>query len=175
MATVIDEKHEKYWLSLKFCETIRSASRPDMSKVIGMLNEGLPIDSIVVNRESFVTLAAFWGHQDLMRELLKRGAPVNHVNLHGDTAFTYAMEKGNRDIVEMLIDAEADICHQVRFAHKAPLTLAQKHGWTDIEQKITTALEVRYLEELPALAQRAITVQTPIKAMPSLKLKPKSP
>lgn len=172
MATIIDEKHEHYWLSLRFCEAIRTEYPKPISELKTMLDAGLPADSIVVNKESLLSLAAFWGNADLMKELLKRGAPVDHVNIFGQTALTYALKGDSKEIVGMLIDADADAFREMPYTGgKSPLDIARDKGWADIEQKLADARQA----QLPAFGDSATTLQKPVKTMQSLRLKAKAP
>lgn len=172
MAIVIDDKHEKYWLSLRFCEAIRTQYPAPMHRLIAMLDEGLPADSIVVNKESLLSLAAFWGNTELAKELIRRGAPVSHVTASGETALTHAIQRGNKEIAEVLLDANADAFCRIPYGReKNPLDKVREYDWPDIEQKLAAALEA----QMPALAESATTLEKPVKAMSSLKLKPKTP
>ena len=172
MATLIDDKHEKYWLSLSFCEAIRTKYPKPQHELNRMLDQGLPADAIVVNKESFLSLAACWGNTDLAKELLKRGAPVNHVNIFGDTALTYAVKGGHKEIAEMLITADADAFLSIPYTEgKSLVEAAQELGWEDIGEKLAAARDA----QLPALADKAVRLQTPVKTMHALKLKAKVP
>ena len=52
--------------------------------------------------------AAYGGHTDIIRMLLKYGANPNYAEGEGFTALTIAAEKGHIDIVRLLLEAGAD-------------------------------------------------------------------
>lgn len=167
MATIIDDKHEKYWLSLRFCEAIRTKYPRPMPELTAMLDEGLPVDSIVVNKESLLSLAAYWGNTALAQELIKRGAPVSTQNIHGDTPLNYAIKQGHREIAGMLIEANADAFRECAYTKKDVINLVREHGWPDIEEKILALRDT----QMPALMSAATELKTGIKPMQRLKLK----
>jgi hypothetical protein len=87
--------------------------------------------------------AAHLGHAEVVRMLIKAGAPLNHVNNLGWTALIEAVvlgDGGKRHIavLKALVDAGADVNLADR-SGKTPLTLAKKHGYTEMAAILTAA------------------------------------
>ena len=53
-------------------------------------------------------LAAYNGHANLVKELIKRGADGNRVNDQGQSPLAGAVFKGHDDVVRVLVESGAD-------------------------------------------------------------------
>jgi ankyrin repeat protein len=51
--------------------------------------------------------ASYYGHLEVVRELIAQGADANTVGQRGETALKYAQEKKHNDVVQLLIKAGA--------------------------------------------------------------------
>jgi ankyrin repeat protein len=139
-----------------------------LGEVQRYLDAGVAMDAVVVNKETFLTLAAFWGHVEIAAELIKRGAPLDCQNIHGETALTYALDKGHKEIATMLLDAGANVLLRRSYSSaKSAMELAHAHGWTDVCEKIEALAQ----QQLPALAAAATVLENSTQAMPRLRLK----
>ena len=54
-------------------------------------------------------MAAYYGHQEIIKELIAKGADVNARTNEGDTSLHKAVAEGNKEAVELLITAGADV------------------------------------------------------------------
>jgi ankyrin repeat protein len=54
-----------------------------------------------------IMIAATWGDQNIIEQLIRAGADVNHVAAHDDTALTRAIGSGNQAAVRSLLRAGA--------------------------------------------------------------------
>jgi ankyrin repeat protein len=149
-------------------QSLRRDEAPRLSEVQRYLDQGVAVDAIVINKESFLTLAAFWGHADIAAELIRRGAPLDHQNHMGETALIHALRRGHKEIAVMLLDAGASVLrrgdqewsYSVRSA-------AERHDWPDVMAKIEEKMAV----QLPALAAEATVLQSALKPLPTLRFK----
>ncbi len=157
-----DESSPLHWQTKELTECLRKDST-DITKVLRLLDAGVPVGSIVINKESFLTLAAFWGHDEVAKELITRGAPLNHQNIHGETALTQALSRNRRAITDMLVDAGANVLVHLPYKSKSfALHAAEEKGWTDIAKKI----EVLMKKQLPTLIADTTTLRrgiTPVR------------
>ena len=64
-----------------------------------------------------LSAAAFQGHVDVAKLLIKAGADINVKDSFGGTAFMYAVDGGHADIVKLLIEAGADINAKLPFPY----------------------------------------------------------
>ena len=132
--------------------------------VQGHLDAGVPVDSVVINKETFLTLSAHWGHGEIVRELITRGAPLDWQNIHGDTALTYAIRRERLDITNMLLDAGASVVLCGAADPRSPLQLAARNGWSDVEEKIKALMEVQ-------LTADKMKLESDLKPLRALRLK----
>lgn len=136
----------------------------ELPYVLRYLDAGVPADSVVINKETFLTIAAFWGHTEVARELIARGTPIDWQNIHGDTALTYALAHGRRDITGMLLDAGASVVLCSGPDPRSTLQLAAKQGWSDVEERIKALMDVQ-------LTAETMTLKGDVKPLKALRLK----
>ena len=95
----------------------------DVSKVVEMLEAGMPID--ITNGEygwTALITAAFKNRTDVVRYMLDKGADVNKQARQGWTALHHASIKNNTDVMRMLLQ------------HGAIKDIKDKFGSTPIDE-----------------------------------------
>ena len=72
------------------------------------LDAGVPVNLTNTNGDTFVMLAAYYGHEATVAELIERGADVDRHNNRGQAPLAGAVFKNETTIVELLLGADAD-------------------------------------------------------------------
>ena len=83
---------------------MRAAMNGDVSKVVDMVEAGMPVD--ITDGEygwTALIIAAFWNRIDVVRCLLDKGANVNKQDSEGWTALHSASYRNNTDVMRMLL------------------------------------------------------------------------
>lgn len=104
----------------------------DVAKVSGLLKSGADCNTTNDEGASLLMLAAGAGHLAMVDMLLMAGAKVDATDARGWTPlmkalFNYEQNRGFPDVVSSLIDAGADIEHQVSYGTR-PLMIAAGYG-----------------------------------------------
>jgi ankyrin repeat protein len=104
----------------------------DLAKTKAMLGKGADYNAPNEEGATLLMLAAGAGHYEMVEFLLEAGATVDATDARGWTAlmkavFNYELNRGFPDVVSLLIDAGADIEHQVSYGTR-PLMLAAGYG-----------------------------------------------
>ncbi|MFA6902558.1 MAG: ankyrin repeat domain-containing protein [Gallionellaceae bacterium] len=104
----------------------------DVAKVTGLLKSGADCNTANDEGASLLMLAAGAGHLAMVDMLLMAGAKVDATDARGWTPlmkalFNYEQNRGFPDVVSSLIDAGADIEHQVSYGTR-PLMIAAGYG-----------------------------------------------
>lgn len=104
----------------------------DIAKAAALLKGGADCNERNEEGATALMLAAGIGNHDMVEMLLKAGAEVDACDARGWTAlmkalFNYEQNRGFPDVVSTLIDAGADIEHQVAYGTR-PLMIAAGYG-----------------------------------------------
>ncbi|NHI19825.1 ankyrin repeat domain-containing protein [Phycicoccus endophyticus] len=83
-------------------------ARRGSSWLLDYVDAGAPIDLANGSGDTLVMLAAYHGHDGLVRGLLARGADPDRPNLRGQTPLAGAVFKGERAVAEALLAGGAD-------------------------------------------------------------------
>jgi ankyrin repeat protein len=115
----------------------------DLAKVTALLKSGADCNSKNAEGATALMLAAGVGNLDIVKMLLKAGAEVDATDERGWTAlmkslFNYEQNCGFPDVLEVLIDAGADIEHQVAYGTR-PLMIAAGYGEARIVEVLLLA------------------------------------
>lgn len=97
------------------------------------------INMLSKSGDSALHIAAFNGHSDITRELIKSGVKVNSKRLDGKTALHIAAKK-SRELTQILIDADTYASTPKTNKDETPLHLAAEGGQLDI---VSTLLEAK--------------------------------
>src|SRR5512138_3821768 len=92
----------------------------DLTQVASVLKNGANVNASNEEGTTALMLAAGLGKLDLVELLIKSGATVDATDARGWTAlmkalFNYEMNRGFPDVVQALIDAGANIEHQITY------------------------------------------------------------
>lgn len=77
-------------------------------ELVSLIDQGIPVTLATPKGDSYLMLAAYNGHVDLVRELLARGADTEQLNQRGQTPLAGAVFKQYADIATVLLEAGAD-------------------------------------------------------------------
>ena len=104
---------------------IRAAYNGDISKVVDMVQAGMPVDIDDGDGWTALSAAAFNNQTDVVRYLLNNGANVNKQNRWGVTALYEASRYNYTDVMRILLQdgARKDIKDN---ASMAPIDIARK-------------------------------------------------
>ncbi|MTE24061.1 ankyrin repeat domain-containing protein [Microbacterium sp. ZXX196] len=83
-------------------------ARTGDAALLAAIDEGHDVGAVNDSGDSLVMLAAYHGHEPLVRELIARGADVNRANDKRLVPLAGALFKGHEGIVAALLDAGAD-------------------------------------------------------------------
>jgi ankyrin repeat protein len=89
-------------------EALFEFAREGRMDLLDHIRSGVPANLLDVNGNSFLMLAAYHSHTELVAGLLELGANPNLANDHGQTPLAGAVFKHHRAIVDQLLAAEAD-------------------------------------------------------------------
>lgn len=115
----------------------------DVVKTAALLKKGEDCNAVNEEGATLLMLAAGAGHLDMVEMLLKAGAKVDATDTRGWTAlfkalFNYEQNRGFPEVVGALIDAGADIEHQVAYATR-PLMIAAGYGEARVVEVLLAA------------------------------------
>lgn len=115
----------------------------DVTKTTELLKKGVDCNARNEEGATVLMLAAGAGHYAMAEMLLEAGATVDATDARGWTAlmkavFNYELNKGFPEIVSLLIDAGADIEHQVGYGTR-PLMLAAGYGEAGVVEVLLAA------------------------------------
>ncbi|EOM76659.1 ankyrin repeat domain-containing protein [Rhodococcus rhodnii] len=85
-----------------------AARAGDPAMLAQYVDAGVPPDLANEKGDTLVMLAAYHGHDEVVRVLARRGADVDRANDRGQTPLAGAVFKGEDDVVDALLAAGAD-------------------------------------------------------------------
>jgi ankyrin repeat protein len=100
--------------------------------------------------DTFLMVAARWGHVDMVRFLLDRGADIEGTDDLGATALMRAADAGHAEIVRMLLDRGANVDHD-DWSDQTPLSEAATAGHLEIVELLIARGAGRCLLDAVAL------------------------
>lgn len=84
------------------------ARQGDTAKLAAYIDAGVPANLTNDRGDTLIMLAAYHGHGETVRALLKRGAEPDRPNDKGQTPLAGAVFKGEQDVITALVDGGAD-------------------------------------------------------------------
>ncbi|MDY5784860.1 ankyrin repeat domain-containing protein [Corynebacterium sp.] len=100
--------------------------------LLDYVDHGVDVDMANQDGNTFLMLAAYSGHEELVRGLIGRGADVDKLNARGQSPLSGVIFKKEDAIVEVLLDAGAD----PRAGHPDAVATAQMFGREDLAQQM---------------------------------------
>ncbi|MFI7386599.1 ankyrin repeat domain-containing protein [Streptomyces sp. NPDC049813] len=88
---------------------------------------GLPVDTADAQSNTLLMLAAYHGHADTVRALLRLGADPDLPNDRGQVALAGALFKGADDVSAVLVEAGADLDAGTPTARAAAALFGRAH------------------------------------------------
>lgn len=115
----------------------------DVAKTAALLKNGADCNASNEEGATPLMLAAGAGHLELVELLIKAGAKVDAADARGWTAlfkalFNYEQNRGFPEVVSALIDAGANIEHQVAYGTR-PLMIAAGYGEARVVEVLLAA------------------------------------
>jgi uncharacterized protein len=80
----------------------------DAAMLAAYIDAGVPVNLTNTNGDTFVMLAAYYGHESTVAALIARGADVDRHNNRGQTPLAGAVFKNDTTIIELLLSVDAD-------------------------------------------------------------------
>ncbi|WP_394425753.1 ankyrin repeat domain-containing protein [Streptomyces sp. SGAir0957] len=99
----------------------------DTAELTEFVGHGLPVDVTDAQSNTLLMLAAYHGHADTVRALLRLGADPDLPNDRGQVAIAGALFKGADDVVAVLVEAGADLAAGAPTAHEAAAMFGRAH------------------------------------------------
>ncbi len=90
-------------------ELMEAACDGEIQRIQEAINAGADINAQDDNGQSALIWAAYYGHKNIVKLLLKHSAHVNVQDTYGRTALIYAVARGCKDIIELLLKHGADV------------------------------------------------------------------
>lgn len=77
-------------------------------ELLGLLDQGIPVNLTNAQGDTLLTLATYNGHADLVRGLIQREADVDRLNDRGQSALSCSVFRQNEELTKDLLEAGAD-------------------------------------------------------------------
>lgn len=103
------------------------AREGDLDQLAAYLDGGLPPNLADPDGNSLLMLAAYHGHAEVVRLLLRHGADPDRLNARGQSTIAGAMFKGEDEVVRALIEGGADLDAGTPTAREAATLFGRTH------------------------------------------------
>jgi ankyrin repeat protein len=90
-------------------EMFSSAREGDVAALTSGIEAGIPVDLVDAEGNSYLMLAAYYGHAEAVAALLAAGANADRMNSAGQSPVAGAVFKRHREVVRLLVEAGADV------------------------------------------------------------------
>ncbi|MGD6740798.1 ankyrin repeat domain-containing protein [Streptomyces sp. BH106] len=97
------------------------------AELVEFVEHGLPVDVTDAQANSLLMLAAYHGHADTVRALLRLGADPDLRNARDQSPVAGALFKGAEDVVAVLLQAGADLDSGTPTARAAAAMFGREH------------------------------------------------
>ncbi|GAA1474474.1 ankyrin repeat domain-containing protein [Corynebacterium guaraldiae] len=91
-----------------FATKLFDFARNGDATLLEYIKQGVNVDMVNQDGQSFIMLAAYHGHAELVRQLAAAGADVNLLNDRGQSPLAGAIFKKEDAVIDALLDAGAD-------------------------------------------------------------------
>lgn len=116
----------------EFAGKLFELARTGDTTLLTYVDNGVDVNLANQDGNSFLMLAAYAGHEDLVRGLIERGADVDKLNARGQSPLAGVIFKKEDAIVDLLLAAGAD----PRAGHPDAIASAQLFGREDLLEKL---------------------------------------
>ncbi|MEU3148356.1 MULTISPECIES: ankyrin repeat domain-containing protein [unclassified Streptomyces] len=103
------------------------AREGDTEELVGFVEHGLPVDTADADGNTLLMLAAYHGHADTVRALIRLGADPDLRNARDQAPLAGALFKGADEVVEVLREAGADLDSGTPTARAAASMFGRAH------------------------------------------------
>jgi ankyrin repeat protein len=103
------------------------AREGNTAELAEFVEHGLPVDVTDAQHNSLLMLAAYHGHADTVRALLRLGADPDLRNARDQSPVAGALFKGEEDVVAVLLEAGADLDSGTPTARAAATMFGREH------------------------------------------------
>ncbi|WP_306322855.1 MULTISPECIES: ankyrin repeat domain-containing protein [unclassified Streptomyces] len=101
------------------------------AELVEFVDHGLPVDAADAQANTLLMLAAYHGHADTVRTLLRLGADPDLRNARDQSPLAGALFKGEDGVVAVLIEAGADLDAGTPTARAAATLFGREHLLAD--------------------------------------------
>lgn len=92
----------------EFAARLFDMARGGDATLLDYVDQGVAVDMTNQDGNTFLMLAAYSGHVDLVKGLIERGADVNKLNDRGQSPLAGVVFKKEDALIDVLLDAGAD-------------------------------------------------------------------
>lgn len=117
----------------EFAAKLFNFARTGDTQLIDYIKQGVNVDLTNQDGNSFVMLASYSGHGELVKQLIEAGADVNKTNNRGQTPLAGVIFKKEDAIIDDLLAAGAD----PRAGSPDSIETARMFGREDLVEKFT--------------------------------------
>ncbi|WAX80088.1 ankyrin repeat domain-containing protein [Streptomyces sp. KMM 9044] len=103
------------------------AREGNTEELVGFVEHGLPVDTADADGNTLLMLAAYHGHADTVRALVRLGADPDLRNARDQAPLAGALFKGADEVVEVLREAGADLDSGTPTARAAASMFGRAH------------------------------------------------
>ncbi len=117
----------------EFARKLFDFARAGDNTLLDYVDQGVDVNLSNQDGNTFVMLAAYAGHADLVRGLVGRGADVDKLNARGQSPLAGAIFKKEDAVIDELRAAGAD----PRAGHPDAIATAQMFGRADLAEELS--------------------------------------
>lgn len=116
-----------------FATKLFDFTRTGDTTLLEYISQGVNVDMVNQDGQSFIMLAAYHGHAELVRLLAAVGADVNLLNDRGQSPLAGAIFKKEDAVIDALLDAGAD----PTVGHPNAVDSARMFGREDLLERLS--------------------------------------
>lgn len=116
-----------------FATKLFDLARDGDATLLEYISQGVNVDMVNQDGQSFIMLAAYHGHAELVRLLAAAGADVNLLNDRGQSPLAGAIFKKEDAVIDALLDAGAD----PTVGHPNAVDSARMFGREDLLERLS--------------------------------------
>lgn len=117
----------------EFATRLFDMARNGDATLLDYVDQGVAVDMTNQDGNSFLMLASYGGHAELVKGLIERGADVNKLNDRGQSPLAGVVFKKEDALIDVLLDAGADPAAGT----PDPISTAKMFGRDDLVEKMS--------------------------------------